>query len=165
MWTLHAVGRRAWAKQVMDDEDVKYGPPTSENSFSHSGSSSMSAIVQCSTGLHVWLKVISWPGEEPPENDVLFMGVYTSFIGFKVFDSEPLGLSFNSHESESKAMLSAVMAEVKSNTSYLEHETMIYDDILLDLGNDYDVQTGIYVCPQDGLYVFILSGQKWKKWK
>ena len=37
------------------------------------------------------------------------------------------------------------------------NKRIIYDRILLNIGNGYSAQTGVFVCPRDGEYVFTWS--------
>ena len=138
-WSIHVPQGGVSAVLVQQGETVKVGPLTSEMPGKFSGTSSMSTILQCTEGSMVWLKAHAWPDEKAC-NEI--EEVYSSFTGFKVFGS-----------ADNKAV--GFTAELSLNTSM--SSPIIYDNVLVNIGGDYDQGTGKFTCSSDGVYVFTVS--------
>ena len=140
MWSIHAPEVRLIATLVKNGEDIKYGPVTSEIDGSHSGSSSMASLLQCTAGVKVWLKAVGWPDTTSCN---IVEEVYTSFTGFKVFDEFSTRAAFT--------------AQLSANTSSSSYEPIVYDDVIVNVGGNYNSDTGEFTCTEDGIYLFIMS--------
>ena len=53
---------------------------------------------------------------------------------------------------------SALTAELMYNATYDAGDTVKYNAVLMNLGGNYNPLSGVYICPQDGIYVFSLTG-------
>ena len=45
----------------------------------------------------------------------------------------------------------------RSHQGSLMNSKVVYDKVLVNVGNAYDPQTGLFTCPRDGVYVFTWS--------
>jgi hypothetical protein len=145
-WSVDAPEGRVQTVLVKNGEAQKYGPLTQEIPGSFSGTSSMSAVVECDQDDFVWVKVLSWPDEEACN---VVEAKYSSFSGFKIYTSSD----------EPRA--SAFTAQLSQNASFPDRPvTIVYNTALVNIGNDYYLSNGSFVCREGGVHVFTVSGHR-----
>ena len=51
----------------------------------------------------------------------------------------------------------AFSVTLKDYTTFQASETIVFDDVISNLGNAYNNETGVFTAPYDGLYEFIMT--------
>ena len=119
-------------------EVVIYGPITYiATSQYDSGTSSTTAVVQCTTGHSIYV-----------ETQVAYSFIYnsyaeelTAFTGFKLYDSTEDTIAFT-----------AVMTS--NHTSTIAGQPFIFDNPILNLGDAFNPVSSVFTCPDDDYYLF-----------
>ena len=130
---------------VKDGEEVKAGAVTSEITDSHSGSSSMAVVLQCTPSSFIWLR----SAELDEDACNIVEKDFSSFTGFKIFRSDD----------ENAA---GFTAQLSANTT--SAGVIVFDEEVINIDGSYNPETGQFTCPRDGLYVFSLSAHITSGW-
>ena len=128
------------SKLVIDGETVLQGPITHwAIAGTDSGSSSVTAVVQCEQGKDVYV--------EAKEAYTFPYNVYgaglTSFTGARLCSTD----------CDDYVAFSAVLTHNVTSIG-----PVVYDNVLINQGGAYNPSDGTFICPDDKLYVFTWSG-------
>ena len=145
IWTVQKpsptpVGMRCVTQLRKRGEDYKLGPKSSYYTTTLSGVHQMSTVLRCDTEpiTAISVQALSW---SETITTVIFRQIRTSFLGFRL-------------ESENTPSFSVELSEDK----YLfPGSRIMFDRVIADFGDDYNVDHGYYECPEDGVYVFSVT--------
>ena len=141
-WSLEASDMtKAAAVLVQEGTILAYGPSTYRG-FNNpptpsSGTSTSSIIVQCTQDDRIYVR-----SEEPDvsENPYIELDAQlTSFSGYRI------GGAVNTI---------AFTAQLTQNQQVVERSTIMYDNVLLNLGGFYFPTIGTFICPNDKFFLF-----------
>ena len=138
-WGVEAdINTRAKAGLMFGGSQVVLGPVTSMTAepVPTSRSATTSVTNQCQQGTAVWIEA----KDNPPFPHNSLKALTTSFNGYKISDS-PV----------------AFTATLSVPQSVVEGDAVVYDNVVSNLGNSYDPNTGAFLCPSDGAYMFTWS--------
>ena len=128
------------SKLVFDGETVLHGPITYwATEAVDSGSSSVTAILQCEQGKDVYVEAKE--AYTFPHN--VYGAGLTSFTGARLCSTD----------CDDYVAFSAVLAQNVTSSG-----TVVYDHVLINQGGAYNPSNGIFTCPDDKLYFFTWSG-------
>ena len=121
---------------MKEEEVVIHGPITYiATSQFDSGSSSTSAVIQCTTEHSIYVETQA--AHTFPHNS--YAQELTAFTGFKLYDNTEDAIAFT-----------AVMTQNRTTTT--AGQPFIFDKVILNLGDAFNPITGAFVCPDDDYY-------------
>ena len=125
-------------KLMKGASNVKYGPNTNFfTSGSLGGTTQMTSVAQCTTNPLTAFTVVTVPWND--NQAAIFREVYTTFSGFRLTST----IAFS--------------AELSHDQYLFPGGPLIFDNILANHGGHYHPLHGLFLCPDNGLYVFSLS--------
>ena len=158
-WSLHAPsGERAGAVLVARDPGeevrrVKEGPLTylvADDTMS-SGTSSTMTVLECKADTTVWLETTDFQGDGTATK---FIARHTSISGFQLNqdDSDDENITYSMGAV-------AFSADLSANYRVFHHQIIKFDNVMLNKGNAYFKDNGVFLCPDDAIYYFSWSTQ------
>ena len=140
VWTvLMAEGSRSrcLTSLKIGGEEIKKGPKTSYNPGVYSGTSQMTAVVQCRSSPLTGIAVASDINPAPT-----FAGLAPTFSGFRL-----------------ASIKSAVgfTAELSVDTPLFPGGRIMFDKVITNFGGMYKAEQGYFECPDNGTYSFTVT--------
>ena len=131
-------GMRCILKLMRGASDAKFGPKTNFYTSAHfSGVAQMTAIVQCATTPLTAITVVTVPWDGSQASSLYER--YTTFSGFRLTSSI------------------AFTAELLHDQYLFPGSRLMFDNVLSNYGGHYHPLHGLFLCPDNGIYVFTLS--------
>ena len=129
-------GLRCISTLKVGEEEIKYGPKTNLiNGFG--GTSLLSAVVRCQTSSPVTIMAAAL---SPP--NCVYRQRTTSFSGHRLSDfDDAVGFT----------------AEISTDRNLTSGERIVFDDVITNFGDQYRPSDGVFQCPFDGVYVFMVT--------
>ena len=130
---------RCLASLTVGGEDIKYGPQTSYYSVCHSGTSQMTAVVQCRSSPLTGIAVVSGINPAPTNYG---SGGYSTFSGYHLASMES-AVGFT--------------VELSSDRPLFPGSRIRFDNVITNFGGMYDAEHGYFECPDSSIYSFTVT--------
>ena len=126
------------SRLLMDGEVIVEGPITYTTTQSYdSGSASTTVVLQCVEDTTIYVEAQA--AHDFPYNS--YGARLTSFTGYKLYDVVEDAVAF-----------SVVMTQ--NHTTQYEQHPLVFDKVLTNVGNAFDVSSTSFKCPDDDYYLF-----------
>ena len=149
-WAIQVRDFEAYTRLMMGDSELFRGGLTRGEALGgESGTTLSTAIVKCEFG--VGIKVHAWDGRNNPEINLKYVTPFTSLVVFKIAKAADQKSTL---EVENPAFFSA---RLQVSTEYSDRQVIGFNQTVTNEGGFYSPLTGLFVCREEGTFVFFWS--------